>query len=147
MNICFICTGNTCRSPLAEGILSSKHLDGVSVRSAGIYAMDGGPISRHSEQLLTESGMTAPPTSRRFTQEDAEWADVILTMTATHRDTLQRTYPTASNNIYTLKEYVGELQQDVSDPYGGDFTVYRQTFNELSTLIDVLTRKLLEERK
>ena len=147
MNICFICTGNTCRSPLAEGILKSKNLPGISVRSAGVYAMNGGPISGHSQQLLDENGMTASLTSKKFTMQEAEWADLILTMTSSHKEILQRMIAGESYKVFTLKEYVGESEFDVQDPYGGNSLAYQQTFDELSTLIDVLARKLMEEQK
>ncbi|WP_225217829.1 low molecular weight protein arginine phosphatase [Sporosarcina gallistercoris] len=147
MNICFICTGNTCRSPLAEGILKAKQLKGVSVRSAGVYATDGAPISNHSRCLLEEYGMPVTPTSRRFTKQDLEWADLILTMTVSHRDTLRRAFADRADKIVTLKEYVGSAEFDVQDPYGGNFGVYQQTFEELSDQIDVLARKLMGEQR
>ncbi|WP_285851027.1 low molecular weight protein arginine phosphatase [Sporosarcina aquimarina] len=147
MNICFICTGNTCRSPLAEGILKSKQLEGVAVRSAGVYATDGTFISNHSRLLLEEHGMPVTLTSRRFTEQDLEWADLILTMTVSHRETLRRAFGNSSDKIFTLKEYVGAANYDVQDPYGGNLGVYQQTFKELSDQIDVLARKLMEEQK
>ena len=147
MNICFICTGNTCRSPLAEGILKSKQLEGVSVRSAGVYATDGVLISNHSRSLLEEHGMPVTPTSRRFTVQDLEWADLILTMTVSHRETLRSAFADGAAKIVTLKEYVGAAEYDVQDPYGGSFRVYQQTFEELSNQIDVLARKLMGEQK
>ncbi len=146
MNICFICTGNTCRSPLAEGILKSRQLEGVSVRSAGLYATDGAPISSNSLNLLQEHGMPVTPMSRRFTEQDLEWADLILTMTAAHRDMLRIAAPKDSSKIMTLKEYTGAAQSDVQDPYGGNPEVYQQTFEELSNQIDVLARKLMGEQ-
>ncbi|MGG0645025.1 low molecular weight protein arginine phosphatase [Sporosarcina gallistercoris] len=147
MNICFICTGNTCRSPLAEGILKSKQLEGVSVRSAGVYATDGALISSHSRNLLEEHGMPVTPTSRRFTQQDLEWADLILTMTVSHRDMLRSAYAEQADKIVTLKEYAGSAEYDVQDPYGGNSAVYQQTFEELSDQIDVLARKLMGEHR
>ncbi|REB05905.1 low molecular weight protein arginine phosphatase [Sporosarcina sp. BI001-red] len=147
MNICFICTGNTCRSPLAEGILKSKQLEGVSVRSAGLYATDGVLISNHSRYLLEKHGMPVTPTSRRFKDRDLAWADLILTMTVAHRDMLRIAVPNESNKILTLKEYVGAAEYDVQDPYGGNPEVYQQTFEELSDQIDVLARKLMGEQK
>ncbi|WP_432354057.1 low molecular weight protein arginine phosphatase [Sporosarcina sp. A2] len=146
MNICFICTGNTCRSPLAEGILKSKHLEGVSVRSAGLYATDGGPISTQSKFILEENGMPITSTSRRFSERDLQWADHVLTMTASHRDTLRQVYPHGAQKIVTLKEFVGASEYDVQDPYGGNLDVYQDTFDELSEQIDVLARKLMGEQ-
>lgn len=147
MNICFICTGNTCRSPMAEGILRSKGLAGISVRSAGVYAADGLPISVHSQTILEENEMPYTPLSRRFTQQDAEWADLILTMTASHRDTLQHSFESQAHKIFTVKEYIGEWPHDVIDPYGGDSSVYEQTFQELARHIDRLAQKVMEEQR
>ena len=56
MNVLFVCTGNTCRSPMAEGYLKSKNLKAVTVRSAGIYA-DGSPVSENSAAVMEEAGI------------------------------------------------------------------------------------------
>lgn len=147
MNICFICTGNTCRSPLAEGLLKSERLPGVQVRSAGIHAADGMPISMNARDLLEENGLPFTPVSRHFSKGDAEWADLILTMTAGHRETLRRAYPAQASRIFTLKEYAGGAGLDVLDPYGGSPSVYEETFRELSDLIGRLAHKLMEAQQ
>ena len=59
LRILFVCTGNTCRSPLAEGLLRIRvHQEGLAaeVRSAGVSAVTGGPISRNSASILQEAG-------------------------------------------------------------------------------------------
>lgn len=91
--------------------------------------------------------MPVTPTSRRFTQQDLEWADLILTMTVSHRDTLRSAFAEQADKIVTLKEYVGSAEFDVQDPYGGNSGVYQQTFEELSDQIDVLARKLMGEHR
>ena len=68
MNIYFICTGNTCRSPMAEAILRSKGIDNVSVRSAGVYAQDGWPISLNAKTLIEEADMPYTPVSEAVTE-------------------------------------------------------------------------------
>ncbi len=146
MNICFICTGNTCRSPLAEGILTSRRLPGVNVRSAGLYAADGEPISDNSRRLLEEKGYPYTPYTRNFSRQDAEWANLILTMTRAHRDTIRRVYAAHADKVFTLKEYTGDPVPDVGDPFGGSYEVYGQTLAELEEQIDVLARKLWEEQ-
>ena len=145
MNICFICTGNTCRSPLAEGILKSKKIPGVAVRSAGVYATEGMPISNHSRFILEKHGMPAAPSSRTFTEQDMEWADLVLTMTNAHKEILKRRFVNDASKIHTLNEYVSLSRYDIQDPYGGDLNSYQQTFEELSERIDVLARKLMGE--
>lgn len=146
MNIYFVCTGNTCRSPMAEAILRAKQLDGINVRSAGVFAMDGGTISANAETLILEQELPYTPTSRQLSREDVQWADLILTMTASHKRAVCETFFGAEGKTFTLKEYVSPHgSMDVSDPFGGDLSVYRQTFSELQQLMDQLEKKLLEE--
>lgn len=140
MNIYFICTGNTCRSPMAEAILRAKQLDGISVRSAGIHTEDGISISTNAQTLIEEAKMPYTPHSSKVSEEAIEWADVVLTMTESHRFFLVQVFPQFEKKIFTLKEYVGEIG-DVLDPFGGDLHTYRQTFEELSRLINQLEQK------
>lgn len=145
MNIYFVCTGNTCRSPMAEAILKNKNLENVQVRSAGIYAMDGGEMSNNAKRTLNEAGILHNHISQQVSLENLQWADLVLTMTASHRDMILHSFPQAKHKIYTLKEYVApNSSQDVSDPYGGDVIEYSQTFNELNRYIDALIEKIVE---
>ncbi|GKV66291.1 MULTISPECIES: low molecular weight protein arginine phosphatase [unclassified Sporosarcina] len=148
MKIYFICTGNTCRSPLAEALLKNENLPGVEVRSAGIYAMDGQPISANSARLLTEAGISFDGFSNELTPADMQWAQLVLTMTAGHRDTLHRSFPDMKDKIFTLKEYAGASGGlDVHDPYGGDLATYRETYMELTELIQTIARQLSEGKQ
>jgi protein arginine phosphatase len=145
MNIYFICTGNTCRSPMAEAILRSKEIENVTVRSAGIYAQDGLPISPHASTLIEGAKMPHTPWSNAVSSERLEWADVVLTMTEAHMEELHYRYPEMKEKTFTLKSFVEfESSGDVHDPFGGNLETYRQTFDELSRIIDVLEQKLTE---
>ena len=146
MNILFVCTGNTCRSPIAEAILKSRNLDNVDVRSAGIYAIDGGEMSHYGQKVLENEGIpfTHKPTALK--PSAIEWADIILTMTASHKQTIIHAFPQAISKVYMYKEFVEHKgMQDVSDPYGGSLRTYESTFQELSTLTDQLVKKLQGE--
>jgi protein arginine phosphatase len=128
---------------MAEAILSAKELPGVEVRSAGIYA-GVAPLSKNAQAVLAEQEISFTHTSKPVKPEDVEWAELILTMTAGHRNILMQSHPEAASKIYTLKEFVDGSREDVSDPYGGPVSTYRQTFSELSQLIDKLAAKLNE---
>lgn len=141
MNILFVCTGNTCRSPMAEAILKTQQLDGVEVQSAGLFA-GGGPISGHAQNVLATEGIDMDHQSRSITPKDIDWATLVLTMTKAHKDALIRSYPGAGHKIYTLKEYVYGDEDDVSDPYGGPKSLYRETYQELQGLLAGLKQRL-----
>ncbi|SDJ28600.1 low molecular weight protein arginine phosphatase [Salimicrobium halophilum] len=105
MNILFVCTGNTCRSPMAEAILKDKRND-FSVASAGIFAGEGQPISEGSRQVLEEEGVEVDHASQPVTQDLLAWADLILTMTERHKQALAMQYDGHDEKLFTLKEYV-----------------------------------------
>lgn len=143
MNIYFICTGNTCRSPMAEAILKHKKIAGLNVKSAGIYALEGGKISENSKSVLEQQNIEFHHTTSPVKNEDIEWADLILTMTTAHRDMILQFFEKAEGKTYTLKEYVAPYSSlDVSDPYGGDINTYKNTYDELNRLIDELVTKI-----
>lgn len=141
MKILFVCTGNTCRSPMAEAILSARNLPGVEARSAGIYA-GVAPLSKNAQAVLVQQQIAFTHTSKPLDTQDMEWAELILTMTHSHKMTLLQAYPEAATKLYTLKEFADGSTEDISDPYGGPMEFYEQTFQELQVLIDRLIIKM-----
>lgn len=117
--ILFICTGNTCRSPMAEAMLlhlASKSGVAVAVRSAGVSTIDGLPVSANTLNSLRARNIEHSGSSRALTAEAVGWANLILTMTAAHKRDLLHYHPEAVDKTYTLKEYAyldDRLQQDI----------------------------------
>jgi len=143
MNILFVCTGNTCRSPMAEAILKARDIENINVRSAGIYAMDGGEMSRNSQIVLENNDIPFTHESSAMKEALIDWADLVLTMTASHKQAIIYSFPQAISKVYMYREFVTpESARDVSDPYGGDLRTYEHTFQELHTLTDELVKKL-----
>jgi len=134
MHVLFVCTGNTCRSPMAEAMMQealvSRGVDQVTVSSAGTGAWDGAPVSEGA-YLVGLSTHRA----RLLTRELVKSADLILTMSGHHRARVAELG--GEDKVHVLGEYAGrdESRAEVSDPFGSDLASYRQTYEELQELI------------
>jgi protein-tyrosine phosphatase len=108
LNLLVVCTGNICRSAAADRLLSAWSLrrgQPVAVRSAGTHARSGRPIHPLTEQALQRYRVPADGfTSRRLDQDDVDWADLVLTMTAEHRDAVVALNPRGMAKVFTLLE-------------------------------------------
>lgn len=141
INILFVCTGNTCRSPMAEALLKSKNNDKFAVKSAGVFAQNGAKASKYASEVLAEKGIIHDHKSTTLTSELVDWATYILTMTNGHKALVISQYPNSSEKTYTLKEFVNGKNGDISDPFGGSKEIYQMTLQELEELIDALVKK------
>ncbi|WP_405104861.1 low molecular weight protein arginine phosphatase [Paenibacillus sp. FSL K6-1217] len=115
LHILFVCTGNTCRSPMAEGLLRKLAKERgihVEVRSAGVSAVPGTSISRHAAGILQDEGIQDRIVSSQLDGEAVAWADLILTLTGAHKRHLLQYFPDAVTKTHTLKEYV-QTQESV----------------------------------
>jgi len=152
VNILFVCTGNICRSPLAEALLqreaAARDMDGVRVASAGTGAWDGAPASEGAYLIGLEHELDlSAHRARLLTRDMVRNADLIFTMSRHHRARVQELEPEA--RVLLLGEYAGRTgpEAEVSDPFGGDLDVYRLTFAELEELVRVAAGRLVEERR
>src|SRR5712664_4210391 len=149
-NILLVCTGNICRSPLAEALLrrtlEQRGVDGVSVTSAGTGAWDGAPASEGAYLVGLERGLDlSGHRARLLTRELVEQADLILTMARHHRARVDELG--GEGRVFVLGEYAGQGGDEVSDPFGGDLGVYRDTCQELESLTAAVAERLVAESK
>ena len=140
--IVFVCTGNTCRSPMAEGIFNNLPDKGYFATSAGIYAADGNHASENAVISMADMKIDIKNHHARvLTSEILECADIVLTMTENHKEAILSAFPDLAHKVKTLCEFA-ETSGDISDPYGGDIEVYRSCAKEIRENIEKIYNNL-----
>ncbi len=147
--ILFVCTGNSCRSPMAQFLLE-KYLNEAKpylhgrhdIISRGISTFNGMPASTHTSDILKEKeGLDiAGFTSRRIDRETILSSDLIFTMEDAHADYILKFEPTAEGRVFALKKFLPkELENDIPDPIGKDVSVYNEVYSLIKKAIIELT--------
>jgi protein-tyrosine phosphatase len=147
MHIIFVCTGNTCRSPMAEGLLrealAARGIDQVTVASAGTGAWEGAPVSEGAYLVGLEHGLDlGEHRARLLTRDLVREADLVLTMSGHH---LARVAELGGEHkVHLLGSYAGREagRSEVPDPFGADLASYRTTFGELQELIGMVVSRV-----
>ncbi|MFM1769713.1 MAG: hypothetical protein RJA22_2242 [Verrucomicrobiota bacterium] len=135
--ILFVCTGNICRSPMAEGLFrhAMKSRGAYRVFSAGVGAIDGLPPSTHAVQALRELGIDiTQQRSRMLSPDIVRQADYIFGMTHSHVDAVTLLFPMAAEKTFLLREFDETLdayEKDISDPIGGSLEVYQSCRDQI----------------
>ncbi|MGI6526714.1 MAG: low molecular weight protein arginine phosphatase [Caldicoprobacterales bacterium] len=147
VNVLFVCTGNTCRSPMAEALfkdlLKKKGIEGIQTGSAGLAALPGGKATQQAGRVMEELGISLTNhQTRQVDDELLKQADLILTMTEQHKSTIQASVPSVWDKIHTLKEYAGMEDKNISDPFGRSDEAYRRTAGEIRLALEKILDKL-----
>lgn len=146
MKILFVCTGNTCRSPLAQG-LAKNYFPEDEILSSGINAYEGQPVSENAVQVLKEKKIDISNNkAAKLHEQLLSTADYVFTMTKSHELYLVNVYPEFRSKIKRLGDFVGQ-DKDILDPWGGSLEDYRCCANQLEELLKVLAERLKSSYK
>ena len=151
MNIIFVCTGNTCRSAMAQylfmDMLNKSNREDVQVYSCGIYVDSGEMATYNAIEAMKEYNIDMQNHRATSINEiDIEKMDLILCATVSHKQMVLNMYPDLSGKVYTIKEYsnIGKEGQDMDifDPWGCDEETYVKCAHELKECLDKILQKI-----
>ena len=143
IKVVFICTGNICRSPMAEGLLCHKWektgRDGLVVSSMGIHGLDQQEASKLGRELCAEDGIDiSPHRSRKLIVPELEEADLILSMEWVHKEFLRVFFPRFDDKSFLLSLWPDiekkkkSKKDNIKDPYGGSRKAYQEAYGIIS---------------
>ncbi|CAM4339435.1 hypothetical protein [Lacicoccus alkaliphilus] len=131
--IIFVCTGNTCRSPLAESYAKTIS-KGSTFTSRGLMVTEDG-VNPGTMKIVEDEGLVRPEGPAQLKPEDVE-GSVLLVMTRDHESFIKSMYPEAE--VYLLSEYADGTTVDITDPIGGSDGDYRAVYSQLTKFLGKL---------
>ncbi len=150
--VLIVCTGNTCRSPMAEGILKSilrdRGISNIEISSAGIGAMRGAPATSFAIEAARNWGVNITGhIARQLTRSLIDDADLILAMAPEHVEFILRNQPEAARKTFLIKAFpspYSSKQERVQDPIGGPLEEYNQTYLELDEILRKIANRIIQ---
>lgn len=150
MNVLFVCTGNICRSPMAQGLaLNCSRSKLINFKSAGTYAPEGAPASREAVKVLAELAVDIKNhTAKQYDNKTGAWADLILAMEAHHIEDMKAITSGYAFKMHTMLGYAAGIEgnpkssmYNIADPYAMSIEFYRKTRDQIANALkEILNR-------
>ena len=141
--ILFVCTGNTCRSPMAMALFNDaakkENIDAKAF-SAGLFTEDGLPYSENSVLAFLEDGLTLEGSSKQITEELVRDSDMIFGLTDSHGQGIISAFPKYADKVY-------RFPANISDPFGGDIVTYKRCLSQIKEGMEKIVLFLKNEEK
>ena len=145
MKVLFVCTGNTCRSPMAEVIFNSICPERMSAFSRGTRAWGYEGVSPEAVSAISKIGLSLEGFHyTKLTKADVDEADIVLCMAIYHKNLVNRN-PGVEDKVHLIYEFAEGLENELSDPYGGGEEDYEVCATELKRLIVLIVERLIKD--
>ena len=151
--IVFVCTGNSCRSPMAEGLLGEmlkeKNIQGIEVFSAGTNPVPGASPTRETIEIMRKEGIDiSGHKSTYITYDLISQADLILVMGEVHKEKILDMKPEVKNKVFLLREFADDISEgeipDIVDPIGQPLSVYEKCLFEIKDALKKALPKIIK---
>jgi protein-tyrosine-phosphatase len=151
-NILFVCIGNICRSPFAQGLFTKlvrqEGHKGFHAESAGLLALPGNSAPLLAKKVAAEFGVDlAGHKAKCLSQEQVDWSELILVMEKSHKDELLADFPEATDKMFLIRHFArfGSRSRGVADPYGLRYDAYRFCYLDIEDAVSGLMDFLINQ--